>query len=161
LDTTLKIALYGATLSTIGLLIHYFNYFRDRADVKIKITDREETWPSSDNDDIMEDFICINVVNRGRRPVIISSCAIRVLNKPKTDIKLLPGYIHIREKVSLDEGEIHTYFGSKQELKGYNLDKKDLLIYAVDTKDKYYWSDIFIIRWFKLRRCKRKIKKKN
>ena len=37
MDTVLKIAVYGAVLSTLNAIVHIFNYRRDRANIKITI----------------------------------------------------------------------------------------------------------------------------
>ena len=156
MDTTLKIALYGAIVSTVSLLIHYFNYRRDRADLKISVKGNIGVYPKNT---IYGDktYISVDIANRGRRPVTITKCAFKT---PKGTTKgwMVSGD-SIRNPVELLEGKSKTYLFDEAEIKKYNLIDKDLVACAVDATGQYYWADNLLMRWIKLRRCKRKIAK--
>ncbi len=160
---TFKIALYGAVLSTISILaslvsliISFFNYRRDRANIKIIITDKKEELPvgTSAYDDTMKPFICVDIVNKGRRPIIIKECFLRLPNN-KINLDLSVG----RGAVTLPEGDFTTYLMPEEEIKRYNFTKKDLVLTVIDAEGKNHWSNCFLMRWIKLRICNHKMKK--
>jgi len=74
------IAIYGALTGTIALLIHYFTYLRDRADIHITIQ-RKRRIINTPQYDPNKLYTCINVANRGRRTVIITKVAYIYMTK--------------------------------------------------------------------------------
>lgn len=155
MDITLKIAIYGAVLSTLSAIVHIFNYRRDRANIKITVKGNMSVHP---HDTFYGDktYVLVTVANRGRRPVTITHCAIKVPTKPYTEWLLGDSFLKPGE---LLEGKSQSYMLAEGQIKKYDLVDKDLVAYVIDATGRCYWADNILIRWIKLRRCKRKIAK--
>lgn len=156
MDTTLKIALYGVFVSTVSLLIHYFNYRRDKANIIITVKGNMKVHPLNTfyGD---KTYINVTVANRGRKPVTITHCAIRVPMKSYTELLLGDSF---RKQGELLEGKSQSYMLAEDEIKKINLADKDLVAYVIDATGRYYWADNFIMRWIKIKRCRSKIPKR-
>lgn len=157
MDTTLKIAIYGALVSTIMAIKQILDYYRDRADIKIWVKGGYKYFPETA---VYKDkiYIRVDVSNRGRRPTTITSCALRIPKKHKKEPLWLLIGDSARNPKRLLEGESQTYMAEEDEIKKYNLIDKDLVVCAIDATGKYYWADNVFIRWIKLIRCGRKMK---
>jgi len=147
MDLTFKIAIYGAILSTLNAVIYILNYRRDRADLRITVKGNMAVYPK---DRIYGDktYVSIDVANKGRRPVTITKCAIRMLVGAKSTWML--SVEAIRNPVELLEGKAKTYMFIEDEVKKYGLTDKDLVACAIDATGKYYWADNFLMRRIKL-----------
>lgn len=64
------VAWYGAVVATGGLLISAYNVFRDKARVKIEYNTNQRIIGGGVNSPYDENktYICITVINKGRRP---------------------------------------------------------------------------------------------
>jgi len=147
MDNTLKIALYAATVSTITGLVQVFSYRRDRADIKVRVTGGINVYPKTTvyGD---KDYISVNVVNKGRRPVMIMQCAVKmpIGAKPKwfTLVEAL------KEPRKLNEGEFTNYMLAEDQVHQYGLTVKNIVVFVLDPAGRYYWADNLVVRWWKL-----------
>ncbi len=152
---TLKIALYGAIVSTIGItlsiitaLVQVFSYRRDRADIKIKVRGDYRVYPETTiyGD---KDYVSVNVVNKGRRPIMITQCAV------KMPVGAKPKWFTLAEAFQsgprkLNEGEFTDYMLAEDQLRQCGLTVKDIAVCVLDPVGRYYWADNILIRWWKL-----------
>lgn len=148
MDTTLKIALYGAIVSTVTGFVQVFNYRKDRVILKILVSAN----PSESKASIL-------VVNMGRRPVTINRCFVVINGIPcSADENCLFDY---DEGIELTEGKARHYEIRKDSISRHNLNCMDMYSFVRDTTVKKYWSHNFFIRWRRARRCKIKMSKVN
>lgn len=147
MDSTLKLALYAATVSTITGFVQVFNYRRDRADIKIRLSHRKNMYPQAsiggDNDDIS-----VNVINRGRRPVQIMQCCVKMPRGAS------PRWLSLTEALNeprkLNEGEFTNYMLPADAIGLFGLTINDIVVYVLDPSGREYWADILLVRWWKL-----------
>ena len=139
MNTTFKIAVYGAILSTLNAIWQFLSYRRDRANIKVVITSELSGPP-----------IFVRVFNSGRRIVILERYIIKLVKSTK--IKFAP-------EVELSEGKAYSFSVTEAPLIKYNITYRDLSIGIIDATGKCYWSDNLLMRSVKLRRCKHKIAK--
>ena len=97
----LILAIYGAILSTIGII---WKIYSDRS--KIKINAKFGFMSGSE-----KTFFFVNAINKGRRPVILSSVGIRCEENDLINIKT------ISLPYKLNEGASHTEWFEVEELK--------------------------------------------
>ena len=97
------LAIWGGLTGTLGLLISYFNYKRDKADIKLVIT---KDWKvmNSPIHNPNEIYISLDVLNKGRRPVTITKA----------------GYVFLRQKGGAILSDSMIY-GSKELTEGKNV----------------------------------------
>lgn len=75
-----SIAWYAAIVSTVGIMISFFNYFRDRSKIKIKYkTDVQLINVEHYDED--KKYLDISVINLGRRPIKLGNVALKMLGK--------------------------------------------------------------------------------
>jgi len=154
MDSTLKIALYGAIVASVGIilsiitaLVQVFSYRRDRADIKVRVAGGMNVYPKTTvyGD---KDYISINVVNKGRRPVMIMQCAV------KMPIGAKPRWFTLAEALKqprkLNEGEFTDYMLAEDQVHQYGLTAKDIVVFVLDPAGRYYWADNLLMRWWKL-----------
>jgi len=61
------IAWYGAVTATVGIILSFLNYLRDRSRVKVKLSTAFLAFGSN----LSEEFLCIEAVNFGRRAITL------------------------------------------------------------------------------------------
>lgn len=113
--TSSIVGAYGAIVATVGLVISIFNYFRDRAKIVIVygLNYYVKNMPGYDP---RKQYIAIDVINRGRRPVRLGNAAFKALS---------PGSLLINDSllrpVTLTEENPKTTFLIEQD--GVDLNK--------------------------------------
>lgn len=154
MDTTLIIAMYGAVVSTIGItisiitaLVQVFSYRRDRADIKVRVTGGMNVYPKTTADDD-KDYISVNVINKGRRPVMIVQCVVQF--PIGAEPKWLTLTDALKEPRKLNEGEFANYMLLEDQLHQYGLTAEDIVIGVLDPAGRFYWADNLLVRWWKL-----------
>ena len=75
--STSMVAWYGAIVATVSVIIAFLNYFRDKAKIKVKISQGFLTYGDHLGDDTQ---IFIEAVNIGRRPVTLSGAGLTLMN---------------------------------------------------------------------------------
>lgn len=97
-NTTLIIAIYGAILSTIGMIWNIYKGSQDKSKIKInaRIGFISQGGKSS------EPLLLIEAINHGRRAVFLSSVGIRLTRNE--DIAMM----NVRLPIELKEGKSHT-----------------------------------------------------
>jgi len=106
------LAIYGAVISTFGIILSAYNYSRDKAKIKVKA-----------NFGFMQSsigaegpFFFVEAINRGRRPVTLSSVGIRMGKEDLINIKT------VSLPMELGEGKSHNEWFTLDELRSRNCD---------------------------------------
>ena len=147
MDNTLKIALYAATVSTVTGLVQVLSYRKDRVDIKVRVKGSISMYPKTT---IYGDknYISVNVINKGRRPVMIMQCCV------KMPIGANPRWLSLTEALKeprkLNEGEFTNYMLPAGEVHQYGLAINDIVVYVLDPAGREYWADNLLVRWWKL-----------
>lgn len=103
------VAWYGAIVATFGLLLSLYNVLRDRARIKIKyqrdmtITGNQSIYPAD------KTYFVVTVINKGRRPINISSAGLRTLGR-RTKYSLLSDSFSPHRNRVLTEEKPSTQF---------------------------------------------------
>lgn len=105
-NPTITIAIYGAILSTIAIGWNIYNNLQDRPKIKIST---KFGFMAGDNSE--KTFLFIKAINRGRRPITLSSVGIRC---EKNDLLNLKTFSLPSE---LNEGKNHIEWFKVEELK--------------------------------------------
>lgn len=71
------VAWYGATVATLSAIIAFLNYLRDKARVKVKISQGFLAYKDHLEDNVQ---IFIEAINVGRRPVTLSGAGLALKN---------------------------------------------------------------------------------
>lgn len=108
------VAIYGAIIASLGLSLSLFNYFRDKARIKI---DFKQGWKfigavaPYKNNILYND---IKVINTGRRPINISSAGARVLkNKNGDHVLISDSFAQFKNKILTEENpSVDFYYES-------------------------------------------------
>lgn len=109
------VAWYGAILATLGTILSIFNYFRDRAKIKIEYRIHIKVHGQHNIYDPNKEYFNITVYNRGRRPVRIEKASIRIFGKDGPWIMLTDSFMAYRNKI-LNEENPRTEFFMEQNL---------------------------------------------
>lgn len=147
MDSTLKIALYAATVSTMTGLVQVFNYRRDRADIKIRVKSSINMYPETTIYDDKNN-ISVNVINRGRRPIMIMQCCIKM--PIGAEPRWLSSTEALKEPRKLNEGEYTNYMLPADQVHQFGLTINDIVVYVLDPAGREYWADNLLVRWWKL-----------
>lgn len=96
---------YGALVATAGIIISVFNFLRDKSRIVLKWKKGMRIINPGAGYKSGIDYISIEVINKGRRPVTIGSVGYLGLNKQHGIVSqsLIEGAIKIQE------GEKHSY----------------------------------------------------
>jgi len=157
------IAIWGGVTGTLGLLISYFAFKRDRADVAIEILkDMQVAGPITHPYKKGKNYISFKVVNKGRRPLTIGKAGYVFLKK---DGGAILSDSMRRGATELTEGKFATYLMGQE-----SVDFSEINYFAVydvvgNTYKKYvarfyerffYW----LIHVLRIRRKEPVVKKK-
>jgi hypothetical protein len=134
---TIASAIIGMMLGTAGFVISLFNYLRDRPNVRVCLN-----WDWKVTDSLLYDptkyWGIVSVTNVGRRPVFITSVALRL---PK---RYTPSWLLLGESIpgkKLSEGDPPATFMSTQErMEEYSGDWRKIRAVAFDSAGKRYIS---------------------
>lgn len=84
LDNILKIeisanivAWYGAIISTVSILLAFMNYFRDKAKIKVKISQGLFAYGTHLGNEVK---VFIEIINIGRRPITLTGAGLTLKN---------------------------------------------------------------------------------
>lgn len=132
MSATALTAIYGAITSTLGLIIHFINYKRDQANLKVTLqwdmklieTPEDGNWG------------VIRVSNIGRRPLYITHVYLELPNKGEFGLleKSLVG-----QKISEADPPL-TYQINQEYLKQYSKNWKKIRCCVVDSIGNTYYS---------------------
>ncbi len=141
------LAIYGAFLSSLLALLKYLEFRKDRVNIRVKVLGGFRIEPPDHPMNTFGDnsIVKINVVNKGRRPVTITSAGFIL---PKTKESMVP--IKFIEDIRLNENEGNDYLHFEDALKKQNIARNEYVAFASDSTGKIYYSDNFIKRYFKL-----------
>ena len=109
METTSIIAIYGAILSTIAIGWNIYNNLQDRPKIEVKASIGFFTPDTS------KTFFFVKAINKGKRPISLSSVGIRLQNDQ--DLINLKTFSLPSE---LNEGKSHTEWFELDELKNKN-----------------------------------------
>ncbi len=120
------LAVYGAIISTLGIIFGIYNYNRDKAKIKIETSFGFFSGTIEDG----KTFFFVKAINRGRRPITLSSVGIRMREGDLLNIKTLslPN--------ELGEGKSHNEWFTLDELR----DKDCEFAWYRDETGKLYKS---------------------
>lgn len=151
--STEKIAIYGAITATVSLLIglasvglQFVQVLRDRKKIKISFSKNNRIYsvgvhnPYKEN----EDYISIDVINNGRRPVTIISCGAILYTRRR----LLPTDMLKLGQFILSEGEKKSILLEQSPVNFKEIN----YFFAKDATNKIYkkYIDNFLYRIFKI-----------
>lgn len=75
------VAWYGAIVATGGLFLSAFNFFRDRARIKLEYKFNGRLYDKNLKEYNNLKYLIISVINKGRRPVLIEKVSLRILGR--------------------------------------------------------------------------------
>jgi len=147
------VAWYGAILATGGSILSVCNFFRDKAKIEVGYSLDNQfynigpPYPYKEK----EDYICVTVINKGRRPVIIEKASLRVFGT-KGYFLLGDSFADFRVKL-IDEKNPQTNFFTEQS----TIDIKNVIYAEITdgTGKKYrkylkkFPTVLLIIDWLK------------
>ncbi|MBI2449623.1 hypothetical protein HYV49_04980 [Candidatus Pacearchaeota archaeon] len=106
------LAIYGSIISTLGIILSLYNYNRDKAKIKVKAS----FGVMGSGKGAEGPFFFVKAINKGRRPVTLSSVGIRVGKDDLINIKT------ISLPRELGEGKSHSEWFTLDELRGRDCD---------------------------------------
>jgi hypothetical protein len=133
------VAIYGAALSTVLALGKAYEYYRDRADVKVKISPGMKATPGSQYGN--RKLLFVSVVNVGRRPVSITHVSLRLPNSAPNRYLLCADPATATYPVYLTESQRHGFVFDEDVLRTqYKLTDGDFVAVASDSHGRDHWS---------------------
>lgn len=156
--TTESVALYGAVVATISILIALFSLalqavtvVRDKKKVLVKLSYNNRIFGEDSPYKEGEDYISMDIINSGRRPVTITSIGLMLY----TARKYLPVDAVRKGRFTLQEGEKETFVMEQKLVKQSTV----RYVYAIDSTGIAYKKnmDSFLVRFIKLPLFKFKI----
>lgn len=145
LITTNLVAWYGAVVATLSVLFSIYNTLRDRAKIKILYDPNQflHGAVSSYGYDSDKEYLSINVINKGRRPIKIEKAALKILGR-KGYLLLSDSFVDHRTRVITEE-EPRTLFLLEQDSVDLN---KVLTVFIYDGAGREYKKHIKIFPTF-------------
>lgn len=128
-NLTTVLAVYGAVLSTVAIVINVANYIKDRAHVVVEAGDHVLMTSEA-----ATHKLGIKVVNKGRRPVMIDCCGFKL--DADNGENLLP-VLDPNLPKPLREGESLTTYADPSEVQAKNV----LFAWARDAGGRVYKSE--------------------
>ncbi len=143
------LAVWGAALSTLLAIVRLMDFIRDRVRVQVRVKGGYHCHPK-DPHNPDGTYITISVVNKGRRPVKVSSAA---LMKPKGfEIDWVVRELLSEPKPYLQEGQSHSFKMLEDDI-GFGSDQ--YVAFIEDASGKRYYSHKLPVRWWRLRRIRK------
>jgi hypothetical protein len=105
------VAWYGAIVATIGGLVGLLNYLRDRARVKVKVSQGMFVYKQGLGNELQ---VIIQAINFGRRPITMTSVGFALDNKHKL---VITSHTNITFPVEVHEGKSIEAFISNEDVK--------------------------------------------
>ncbi|HWA32311.1 MAG TPA: hypothetical protein VG694_02590 [Candidatus Paceibacterota bacterium] len=127
------VAWYGAIVATLGAGVSLFNAWKDRPRIKIKY--EPDQYMIGNPLIYPEDkkYLCINVINKGRRPIKIEQASIRQYGT--SGYLVLPDSFRTHRPQIIDEKVPRTTFATSQDQ--FQMDKIYCVIVTDGTGKKY------------------------
>lgn len=132
-----SLASYAAAVATISLFWHVYSILRDKAKIVLKI-EKNRRIVSHNNDNLYNpniDYIILNVINKGRRPIKITQAGIKVYNSKEGKNVIIFSDSFLPTKRVLTEENPSTNFACDQS----KIDLNNIeYLWARDGADKIY-----------------------
>jgi hypothetical protein len=143
---TTLLAVWGAVVSTGLAIIKVIELSRDRSKVEVSVKGDVKLIPKGRNPYGKQKLLCVTVVNKARRPVTITGCAL-LLPRRISEKYLFWNDELSAENADLTEGQSHTYYFDEQAiLTKYRMNPSQYVGWAKDAAGKIYWSHNFLAR---------------
>jgi len=127
-DLTSVLAIYGAALSTLAILLEITRYVKDRPKVVVE-ADHHELYTTQKG----AHKLGIKMTNIGRRPVTVEACGFRIdTESEENSLSVLDRTLPNR----LDEGESRTAYADPAEVQASRI----LFAWARDATGRVYKS---------------------
>jgi len=151
IDLTTGLAIWGAILSTILAILKLFEFYRDRANIKVSVKGGYHVYPKNHPNNPYGDkaLISITASNNGRRNVTLKKAGLLM---PRGGRYLVP--VGSITSIELTEGKSHDYELSEKEVEEKGITPDKYVAFVIDATGKYYWSHNFLRRLIKLHRIK-------
>src|SRR3989339_531961 len=78
------VAWYGAIIATLSIILSFLNYFRDKAKIKVKISQRILAYKNHNLGNELQ--ILIEAINIGRRAITLSGAGLTLKNRENISI---------------------------------------------------------------------------
>ena len=148
-DLTLVLAIWGATLSTLAILVDLARFKRDRARINVKVQGGYLVHPPNARY-TASSYILIVVTNSGQRPLTIVTAGLRPPRGHRAQW-LLTADAYQRGKRELSEGQTTEFI---MEESGIEFSSNKYVACVVDAAGRKYWSHSVFSRVAKLHRLR-------
>jgi hypothetical protein len=129
-----SVAWYGAIVATVGAVVSISNMWKDRARIKIKYEPGQYMignpllYPEG------KTYLCVSVVNKGRRPITIAQASIRQYGT--NGYLVLPDSFRDHRPKLIDEKTPRTTFATSEDQ--FSMDKIYCVVVVDGTGKKYF-----------------------
>jgi hypothetical protein len=149
IDLTKGLAIWGAILSTILAILKIVEFYKDRANIKVRVKGGYYVYPANHPKNPYGDksLVSITASNNGRRNVTLKKAGLLM---PRGGKYLVP--VGSIKSIELSEGKSHDYELSEDEIKQKGLTPDKYVAFVIDANGQYYWSHNFLKRLIKLHR---------
>ncbi len=144
--STESIALYGAIVATVSIVVSMFSLIfqaiavvRDKKNVRVKMTYDNEIIGGVPLYKENEDYISIDIVNIGRRPVTITTTGLLLY----TNKKFLPIDAVRKGRFTLKEGEKESFVMEQKLVQRYTV----RCVFATDAAGTIYRTNMDNVIW--------------